>query len=277
MKLLLSEARPDYGNYVFPYAVWGFPEPGETPAECFAAGFLPSLPDLSRWYLCRQVRVRLSAFSPSSENRRILRKGAALSCILLERPDFKATPERLDFCHGYAQVRWSYPPARERIERIFASPLTTHVAHFTNLEGKEAGIVTLFRDGATWFYSNAFFAPDAPPGTGAYLMTELVRRLAEAGQGFLHLGTCYSRSALYKTQFAGMEFFDGSRWNADPKALKHLLARQEGAPSGHLLEDSAWQEAWVPEGLEALAQESLLGLNLAAESPRPGKITPGPG
>ena len=38
MKLLFSEARPDYGHYIFPYAIWAFPEPGETPADLFNAG-----------------------------------------------------------------------------------------------------------------------------------------------------------------------------------------------------------------------------------------------
>ena len=42
MKLLFSEQNSDYANYQFPYAVWAVPEPGETPADLFNAGFLPS-------------------------------------------------------------------------------------------------------------------------------------------------------------------------------------------------------------------------------------------
>ena len=41
MKLLFSEAVPDAVHYVYPYAVWGFLEPEETPADAFSAGFLP--------------------------------------------------------------------------------------------------------------------------------------------------------------------------------------------------------------------------------------------
>ena len=29
MKLLFSEAKPDYGHYIFPYAIWAFPEPAK--------------------------------------------------------------------------------------------------------------------------------------------------------------------------------------------------------------------------------------------------------
>lgn len=253
MKLLFSEAPPDYSGYVFPWVVWGFLEPGETPADAFARGFLPSLPDLSRWYLCRQVRVSLDRFCPTSENRRILRRGAGISFQLQERSEFGWTAERRAFCLDYAQRRWSTPPAGERLDRLFASALTTHVAVFRDRDGRETGLVTLLCTGATWFYSNAFYDADAPSGLGAFLMTETVRQLAEAGGAYLHLGTCYSRSALYKTGFPGLAFFDGTGWNPDLAALKHILVRGESGAPGHLLEDPAYVERWLPQGLESAA------------------------
>src|ERR1700679_2418877 len=42
MKLIFSEQTVDYSHYQFGYAVWAVPEPGETPADIFQAGFLPS-------------------------------------------------------------------------------------------------------------------------------------------------------------------------------------------------------------------------------------------
>ena len=73
MKLLFSEQRSDYDHYQFPYAVWALPEEGETPADIFNAGFLPSSRNLDRFYLCRHVRVNLTKFKASSENRRAAR------------------------------------------------------------------------------------------------------------------------------------------------------------------------------------------------------------
>jgi hypothetical protein len=261
MKILLSEAPPDYGNYVFPYVVWGFLEPHETPADALNHGFLPSLPDLSRFYLCRQVRVDLSCFSLSSENRRILRKGTGIQCTILDRSAFEWTPQRRDFCHGYATKRWSSPPTEGRIDRIFHSAMTTQVALFQDPQGNDIGIVSLYRDKATWFYSNAFYEPDAPSGRGAFLMTEIVHRLCEDRQAFLHLGTCYSRSSLYKTQFQGMQFFDGTRWQGDVRALKHILGRVESGRQGHLLEDEEYRERWFPEETASLESESRLTLH----------------
>ena len=50
MKLLFSEGASDYGHYLFPYAVWALPEPGETPADLFNFGFLPASRNLARQY-----------------------------------------------------------------------------------------------------------------------------------------------------------------------------------------------------------------------------------
>lgn len=260
MKLLFSEAPSDYANYLFPYVVWGFLEADDRPADAFARGFLPSLPDLSRFYLCRQIRVRLDAFRPSSENRRILRKGEGLELSIVPRDHFEWTPSRRTFCESYAQARWTSAPAPGRIDRLFHAPLTTHVAVFLDGDGVDRGLVTLYRDGGTWFYSNAFFEPDAPPGRGAFLMTSVVQRLAQEHGEFLHLGTCYSRSALYKTPFAGVEFSTGNGWSADLEDLKFRIRREEAHPVGHLLEDPEYLESCLTEGIERLDGWSLTPL-----------------
>ncbi|MBU6410744.1 MAG: hypothetical protein KGR98_10180, partial [Verrucomicrobia bacterium] len=106
MKLLFSEQNSDYEHYQFPYAVWAVPEEGETPADIFNAGFLPSSRQLDRFYLCRQVRVNLAAFIASSENRRILRKGKGIRVELLPRPQYDYTPERRQFFKTYADIKF---------------------------------------------------------------------------------------------------------------------------------------------------------------------------
>ncbi|HYG35976.1 MAG TPA: hypothetical protein VEC99_14395, partial [Clostridia bacterium] len=102
MKLLFSEAKADYGHYIFPYAIWAFPDPNETPGDLFAQGFLPSSRHLDRFYLCRQVRVNLRKFALSSENRRILRKGAGIKATLVPRAEFEFTDQRREFYKSYA-------------------------------------------------------------------------------------------------------------------------------------------------------------------------------
>lgn len=262
MKLLFSEVRPDYTNYVFPYAVWAFPEADETPADILAAGFLPSTPDLRRFYLCRHTRVTLARFVASSENHRVLRKGEGLELSLRPVAECGLTPERREFCQRYAAVKFG--PAGmtdERLTRVFTSGVTTHVLRATDPArgGAEVGLVTLYlEDPRAGFYYYAFYdLAHANRSLGLWLMTSAVVLLARRGVEHLYLGTCYSESARYKSQFAGFEFFTGLRWSADPAELKYLLARQSRPESPtHLLEEDAYRQSFGAADLSSLAAQS---------------------
>ncbi|WP_415910872.1 hypothetical protein [Oleiharenicola sp. Vm1] len=258
MKLLFSEVRPNHADYVYPYAIWALPEAHETPADLLAAGFLPSNHALERFYLCRQLRVDLRKFAPSSENRRVLRKGEGIAATLVPRAEFEFTAARRDFCLAY--TREKIPGMTpERLASLFANPVTTHVVVFREADGRELGYVTLYHEpGRMAFYYYAFYDLAAPrPNLGIFMMTWTVRMLAESGCTHAYLGTCYSAAALYKTQFAGGEFFNGCGWSASLEELKHLLHRQDDAAArGHLLESAAYREAFLPEGLAAAAARS---------------------
>ena len=69
----------------------------------------------------------------------------------------------------------------------------------------------------------------------------------------IYLGTCYSKSALYKTQFRGCEFFNGFRWTNHLAELKALLRRQS-QPGKHYLEDAAALGEFYPEAPAELAR-----------------------
>jgi hypothetical protein len=133
MKLLFSEAKSDYGNYIFPYAIWAFPENDETPSDILGRGFLPSSYALDRFYMCRHIRVALPEFSPSSENRRILRKGEGIEARIVPRAGFDFTDRRREFCKTYADAK--FKPAGislERLDALLASRIVTHILIFTD-------------------------------------------------------------------------------------------------------------------------------------------------
>jgi len=258
MKLLFSEQNSDYENYQFPYAVWAMPEDGETPADIFDAGFLPSSRDLDRFYLCRQVRVNLARFKPSSENRRILRKGAGIEVKLVPRDKFDFTPERRDFFKTYADIKFGKDVMTfERLDALFSSPIISHLLVFTDtVTGKEVGVVTLYLEGkALAFYYYAFYDLNYyARNLGMFMMTSAVALFAEHGKRHLYLGTCYSDAALYKTQFAGAEFFTGFRWSDNLKELKFLLHRDQKDLRQHLLETEEYRGQFYQGKLEKLTE-----------------------
>ncbi len=260
MKLLFSEAKPDYDHYIFPYAIWAFPEPGETPADLFNAGFLPSSRNLDRFYLCRSIRVALKKFTPSSENRRILRKGEGITAMLLPRAEFDFTNARREFCKRYTDAKFGATGmSDERLDSLFNSPVTSHLLLFTDAtSGAEVGLATLYLEGERLaFYYYAFYDLAHPNRSlGLFIMTTAAKLFADRGCVQLYLGSCYSESALYKTQFAGVEFWNGNRWSENLEELKFVLKRSQGALTQHLLEDGAYREGFAPADLAQQAAAS---------------------
>lgn len=260
MKLLFSEAKSDYENYIFPYAIWGFLEPGETPAAAFANGFLPSSYSLDRFYLCRQVRVDLSRFAASSENRRILRKGEGISIQVVPRSEFAFTSERRAFCKAYADARFRPSGlSLERLDALLDSKIVTHVLVFTDTAiNGEVGLVMLYlEEPAVGFYYYAFYDLSYfNRNLGMFMMTSAVAKLAKGGLRHLHLGTCYSIDALYKFQFEGAEFFNGVGWSPNLKELRWLVDRDQTAVTQHLLETISYREEFGLADLPALASSS---------------------
>ena len=266
MKLLFSESESDYARYLYPYVIWAVPEAGEAPADLFNAGFLPAARGLNQFYLCRNVRVDLAKFKPSSENRRILRKGEGITMKLVPRAEFDLTPARREFYKTYAGARYGkdvMPP--ERLELVFNSPVATHLLVFTDAQtGAELGVVVLYLEASRLaFYRYSFYDLNHfNRSLGLFMMTSAAVFFAEDKFAHLYLGTCYSERALYKTQFAGAEFFNGCRWSENLAELKFLLQRDAEKSGRHLLESEEYRERFCAGGLEQINAAGGFGVKL---------------
>lgn len=264
MKLVFSESRADYGHYIFPYAIWAFPESGETAADLFNQGFLPSSRELDRFYLCRQVRVDLKRYRPSSENRRILRKGAGLSVKVVPRGEFEYTPVRRQSFKTYADIKFGKDTMPyERLDSLFKGKLTSDLLVITEeRSGTEIGTATLFLQQPTMaYYYYAFYDLNYySRNLGMFMMTSAVTLFAERGFNFLYLGSCYSQNALYKTQFAGAEFFNGVRWSTDLDELKYLIRRDRH--DQHLLESEDYRQSFYGGQLENVVSASTFRVRI---------------
>lgn len=240
MKLLFSEFAPDYSRYLYPYVVWGIPESHETPADLYAAGFHPASPQLDRFSLCRHLRVQLAAFMPSSENRRILRKGESITCELVPRSEYRYDDAARESWLAFAEDRFGAGVMPlERLDGLMASRVISHVLRFLDLAegGREVGTALLYLEPlrmAHYYY--AFYdRTHANRSLGLYMMTCALQHFQAAGFAHVYLGTCYSERALYKTQFSGVEFFNGVCWSDRVDDLKFLVRRDANAR--HLLQE----------------------------------------
>ena len=240
MKLLFSEYKSDYPNYIFPYAIWAIPDPKETPAKIFEYGFLPSNRDMTQYYLCRHIRIKLDNFRPSSENRRILRKCDGIEYKLLIRDQFEYTQDWRKFCKTYSDIKFGKDVLIfHRLDSLFNSRILTHVLIYYDSENaKEVGLVTLYiEEKSMVYYYYAFYDLNYyQRNLGMFMMTTAVNYFSQLKYESLYLGTCYSKNALYKTQFKGAQFFNGFRWSDNLKELKYMVERDQSPVKKHLLE-----------------------------------------
>lgn len=264
MILLFSENRSDYSRYLYPYVIWAVPEAGEQPRDFFRRGFLPASPQLDRYYLCRNLRVQLSAFRPSSENRRVLRKGAGLLVDLIPRAQFDFSLERRQAWKAFADRRFGEEiMSFARLDRLMHGPVISHLLHFRDgATGQEVGTALLYVDEpeVAYYYYAFYDLSRFAQNLGMHMMTRAVAFFAARGTAHLHLGTCYSERALYKTQFTGIQFFNGFHWSEDLAELKFLIRRETQAGVGHVLAEPDYLDAFCGGDLARAAAASTFRL-----------------
>jgi hypothetical protein len=237
MRIVFSEYHTEYAIYTFSYAVYCLQEQLDETAEIYARGFLPYTGDLAIndniFYLARSVRIDLSRFEDTSENRRIDRKAQELeidllvtgkSAVDLENPAF------VSFCTAYAAERFSGGDMDEaRLRYVLERDTFTHILTFRSHD-KIFGYVFTFLDQEILHYWYAFFdvAYLASHSLGKWMMWRTVRWAKDQGFRHVYLGTCYGKKALYKIRdHKGAEFFDGVRWNPEMRLLKTLCTTDD--------------------------------------------------
>jgi len=254
MKLFFGEFQANYEKYHFPYQVWLVKEKGDDVSKIYEAGFLPirSLKDV--YYLCRSVRVNLDKFGLSSENRRILRKTENFSYELTKLSQFDYKPGVQKVCKDWFNQKFGKGKiSAAAIRRIFTAGIFTHVFVW-KLGNRTTGYAIVFINEDLLHYAHVFTDPNfSKSNLSVRMMLETVTWAKENDKKYAYLGTCYTESALYKTEFSGVEFFNGFKWSQDLKELKYLLGRKR---EGYLFQDKEFLgKFYGSRGLEGEIRE----------------------
>lgn len=226
MKLFFSEFAADYSRYNFPYQIWLLREEGDEVEKIYENGFLPmrSMPGV--YYLSRNLRVDLDKFALSSENRRILKKTENFESDLQPMSEFVYTAEVQKFCKDYTdeKLRKGLFPT-SAIQEIFTNGIFNYVFVFKEIATqKPIGYAVCFIAGRFLQYAHSFYdLAYLKDNLGARMMLEAVVWAKRSQKKFAYLGTGYEQSAWYKTEFKGIEFFNGFRWSEDLEELKELI------------------------------------------------------
>lgn len=249
MKMLFGEFKPDYSNYHFPYQVWLFKEDGDNVEKIYANGFLPIRSIKNVYYLSRNVRVDLNKFELSSENRRVLKKTENIKADLVSLVNFHYSPKIQKFCKDYGINRLGKGFfSTAAIRNIFSGNVYNSVLLFEDINTQETvGYAVCYISENILQYAHSFYdLRYLKESLGARMILEGVRWAKENQKGFAYLGTCYEKSSLYKTEFKGVEFFNGFRWSDDLEELKELVKKGLGGNKwevrDYLLRDKEYLE-----------------------------------
>lgn len=237
MKIFFSEYNTDYASYTFSYAVYCVKEKQEELPEIYGRGFLPFTGEQSltqdTFYLARSLRVHLSDFKSTSENRRVDRKVQPLQ-IQLEvalKAEFNTSlPAFLEFCSSYAEERFSGGTMDiSRLQYVLEREALTHIFTFRSTE-KIYGYVFAVIQGDMLHYWFSFYDTTymRSHSLGKWMMWKVIEWAKEHQLSYVYIGTCYKEKSLYKVRdHKGAEFFDGRGWNANVNLLKELCSKDE--------------------------------------------------
>lgn len=263
MKLFFGEYKVEYEKYRFPYQVWLLKEKEDALEKIYEAGFLPIRNMLDVFYLCRSLRVNLELFNPSSENRRILNKTSDYSSQLIPLSEFEYTPQIQKFCKDYMDKRFKKGQmSAAGVKNIFTKGVYTHVFVWKK-EGNEkpVGYAVCFVNDNLLQYAHAFYDLDLTEShLGIRMLLESVIWARRNHKKYAYLGTVYNPSSLsYKTEFSGVEFFNGFKWSANMDELKTLIGREK---EEYLLKDKEYLENYYQGDLTSILAQNGIKINL---------------
>ena len=177
----------------------------------------------------RSIRIDLSQFELSSENRRILRKveGLNLDIIPLPHSDYSWEIGKLakDFYDSkFGAGTMSANKVKEMLTDRRMSNFNFLLKYSLNEE--TIGYAISYANNDIFHYSYPFYnqKPNHPisnPGIG--MMTMAIMTEKENKKKYVYLGSFQRPTDTYKLQFSGMEWFDGEGWKNDTDGLKKIM------------------------------------------------------
>ncbi len=222
MRIFSAELVHNYDSYTFGYANYCEREKGDTLNEIYDRGYLPysGAKDVRNlFYMARSARIDLSRFDLDSENRRIAKKFDAM--FSREIIGIASDDIRTLFLEYFVRRHGSVMPA-ERLDLILDSGLPPSIISYSKVNRTIAAIIEVAEGSMGHFWFSAYAEEYDKSSFGLWLMLDCLREARSRGLSHYYLGTLYGEKALYKTNFAPLEWWDGTSWSNDLAVLKTL-------------------------------------------------------
>ncbi|MEI6462751.1 MAG: GNAT family N-acetyltransferase [bacterium] len=179
----------------------------------------------------RSLRVDLSKFELSSENRRVLKKFPTLELTIKELPlpeyDWKIGKLAKDFySKKFGENTFS---ANKTKELLTKKGNFNSLIEFSNTnEGQNnevVGYVICYKTGSILHYSYPFYSLDYEKSSlGISMMTKTIDYCKQNGLKYVYLGGVTKPLDVYKLQFQGLEYYENA-WLTNLDELKAKIQK----------------------------------------------------
>lgn len=178
----------------------------------------------------RSLRIDLSKFRESSENRRVLRKTEALALAVKKLPiaDYRWPIGKLakDFYDSkFGPGTFSANKIKELLTDQTKSNFNCVFEYRISDAAEPVGYAIVRETNELSHYAYPFynlfpFPLPLLPNTGLGMMLIAVLWAKDQGKKYVYLGSFQRPADTYKLQFAGLEWWGGAGWNQDLARLK---------------------------------------------------------
>jgi arginyl-tRNA--protein-N-Asp/Glu arginylyltransferase len=192
----------------------------------YSKGFLLTRKGVGVMQKVRSLRVDLSQFSLTSENRRVLRKNEDVSFSIYNLPlddyNWKIHKMGADF---YRQRFGDKVMSANKIKDMVKEKKTSfNKLMVFSKKSQDLGYAICFEYGEILHYAYPFYDLSYTSKTlGIFMMTRAIIYAQDESLKYVYLGSVNSKEALYKLQFRGLSFFEKDSWKSDLEDLKRML------------------------------------------------------
>lgn len=179
----------------------------------------------------RSLRINLSQFELSSENRRILRKTENLVLNIEPLPyatySWEIGKLGKDFYDTkFGDGTFSANKIKELITDTAKSNFNALLTY--SIPEGTVGYCIAYQNSDILHYCYPFYqllptSYKLPPNLGLGMMLKAILWAKEQGKKYVYLGSFQRPTDTYKLQFTGVEWWNGSEWSADSEKLKNIL------------------------------------------------------
>ena len=175
----------------------------------------------------RSLRIDLSKFELSSENRRVLRKIDGLRTMVYGLPLENYTWEIAKLAKDFYDSKFGKGVfSANKIKELLTDKSKSNFNLLLSYSPPQ-GYAICYENEGILHYAYPFYNLSAVNGqlsnVGMGMMLRAILYAKESGKQYIYLGSAQRPGDIYKSQFTGLEWFDGKTWKSDLSELKESL------------------------------------------------------